>query len=216
MKCLLSFLCFVVCAVSIIAQEEQGYELRPRALEVGKYDFSKFKKHYPRVLYGEEANKAFEKRIMGDKEAMNYFFGIPSSPDEEIDYATRMDSEVFAYYPDDDVVFINTPVCLSAADIKNRREGSDPTTYAYSPSGKYRFSYFVGDGARVYFLEEKVGEDFRLKGRVYLPGGEYLPFCNFYWEDEETVYFLKEKMKYDGTKYWLGYYSKFYPRPPRR
>lgn len=212
MRCLLSFLLLVACVVSTEAQEEQVYELRPKALEVGEYDFSKFKKHYTRVLYGEEADKAFRERIKGDKEAMNYFLGIPSPPDPEIDYATEIESEVFAYYPDDDIVFINTPVCLWAADIRNRRDGTDPTTYAYSPSGKYRFSYFVGDANAEYFLEEKIGDTFFLKGKVHILGNVFATYCNFYWVDEETVYFLKEKLREDGTRYWLGYYSKFYPR----
>lgn len=214
-KYLLLLICFVMHSVSTVAQEEQEYELRLRALEVGEYDFSKYKKHYTRVLYGEEANEAFKKRIMGDKEAMNYFLGIPSLPDPEIDYATEIESEVFAYFPDDDIVFINTPVCLWAADIKNRRDGTDPTTYAYSPSGKYRFSYFVGDGDTEYFLEEKVGDAFYLKSKVYILGNAYASYCNFYWVDEETVYFLKEKLREDGAKYWLGYYSKFYLRKPK-
>jgi len=182
--------------------QDKRFELHPKALDIAVYNPHEVVKYSYQVLYGEDAENAVGKILMADEDLIQRFWGDNDNVSME-----TLENEILKYYPEAGVFFYNTPVTMGIFDIKNKRDiYGDPLTYAYSPSGRYRFSSLDDDGLH-YYLEEKIDGEYRLKGTVNVEG----IISGFYWVDEETIYYLRERSKYDGSRYWVAYSSRFFP-----
>lgn len=195
LKFLLLFL--ILLNISSSYSQEEELNVRIKALDIGEYQYSKVKKNTIKALYGAEALKALEKRIEGNQKLSDFIGG------------TMLEQDIVSYYPQEDIVLFECPVrSIRVFDLKNISDSyGDPATYAYSPSGKYRFSTLEADGIH-YYLEEKINEKYVYLGRVFPP---YLTekLSGFYWHDDKTLHYLKECNKTDGSTYWRAYSVKF-------
>lgn len=187
----------IFCNVGSYSQNSSCKNTSPKALNVGEYKYNKIKRNTYKVLEGQEAYKAVEKRISNDKELQDMVGGYLE------------EQEIYCYYPEEDVALFNDPVMTVALLHMGNGSGyGDPKSYLYSPSKRYRFSTLDADGYK-FFLEEKINDKYELCESVRLGG---VP-DSYYWEDENTLHFLVERERYDEgtrtyTKYWIGYSTK--------
>lgn len=186
--------------VSLFSQEGYCYKLNTKALDIGVYNYKKLKKNKFKVLTGEEARLAVEKRIEGNEALIDLVGGY------------LLEQEIISYYPEVDVALFNDPVItVSVFDLKNIKDGyGDPATYVYSPSGKYRFSYLDADGMKFY-LERKVNGEYQLCEGPMIGGSAN----SFYWESDNVICYLREKKrnnkKGEEITYWIGYATTITP-----
>lgn len=186
--------------VPLFFQEKYCYKLDTKALDIGMYDYKKLKKSKLKVLIGEEARKAVEKRIEGNEALIDLVGGY------------LLEQDIISYYPEVDVALFENPVIsVSVFDLKNIKESyGDPATYIYSPSGKYRFSYLDADGMKFY-LERKVNGEYQLCEGPMIGGSAN----SFYWESDDVICYLREKTRYnkkgEEITYWIGYATTITP-----
>lgn len=199
---------FAVFAGAAFAQEKQYY-IRPRALGVGVYDYGKVKKNSYEIYYNDEAEKRFSELLMSDERIRECnAFGVYIVQEDGTTVYFR-EQEAYEYCPELNYVMITGGHgYVSAYDLETLEEiYVNPSSHIYSPTGKYRFGTFEYDGMR-YYIEVK-------------ENGEWVPYLIFYgakgdmsgvyWADDETIHYLKEKVRYeDDSKYWIGYSTKFY------
>ncbi len=199
----------LVLNLSFIYPQEKWFYLKPKALEMGKYDSKKVTKNKFKVLYDKEAHEIAGNMILQDNELRNFFWGETENNEVKPD---MLEFDIKKYYPDLGIIVYSDVEINDIYDLKNKKNvlHGDPSTFAYSPSGKYRLSYLIDDVDR-YYLEEKKNGEYKLLGYVSLKAWE--TYSGFYWVDDNTVHFLKEKQKPDGIKYWIGYSSRFYQIP---
>jgi hypothetical protein len=196
----LALLAFLLPA-ALQAQEKQ-IQIKRKALDVGVYDYGKVKKHSYKIYYGQEADSLFTEVLMRSERLKNSeIFGQYVMQDDSLVFFRE--EEAYEYCPELNYVMITGGHgFVSAYNLGTLEElFVNPSTYVYSPSGKYRFGTFEYDGIK-YYVEIK--ED-----------GKYVPYpfhygrageiTGVYWADDETMYYLKEKEKPDGSKYWIGY-----------
>lgn len=186
--------------VSLFSQEKCCYKINTKALDIGVYDYKKLKKSKFKMLTGEEARKAVEKRIEGNQTLIDFVGGY------------LLEQEIISYYPEVDVALFNDPVIsVSVFDLKSIKECyGDPATYVYSPSGKYRFSYLDADGMKFY-LERKINGEYQLCEGPMIGGSAN----SFYWESDDVICYLREKKrnnkKGEEIIYWIGYKTTITP-----
>jgi len=183
--------------------------MRPKALDVGVYDYSKVKKNSYKIYYEEEADQKFNEILMQSEKLKNSgIFGTYIKQDND-SIIFFMEEEAYEYCPELNYVMkTGGHGFVSAYDLISLEEiFVNPSTYVYSPSKQYRFGTFEYDGMQ-YYIEVK-------EGAIYVP---YLLFYGLkgdisgvYWTDEETICYLRERTKSDGTKYWVAYSGRFYP-----
>lgn len=186
--------------------QQKDYAIHSKALGIGIYDAKKRVKNNYKVFYAEEAEREFEKVLQTDNKLRKLFISEISDENGNILYIRER--EIYEYYPELGIIIEGGGHgYISAFDIIKKKEVyGNPSTYAYSPSRKYRFSGLNKDGMH-YYLEEKINEEYVLIGNIYFDG----IVDGFYWIDDETIYYLKEKIKANGSKYWIAYSGQFYP-----
>lgn len=206
MKIIVLIVFISICSFVAHAQNQFCYNVKTKALDIGVYDYSKAKKRKLKVLHEENAYEALKNRVLNGKKLNDNFLENITGWMEEQD--------IIAYYPTEDVVLFNCPAsAVTAFNLKEQTDGygisGDPTSYIYSPSGKYRFSTLEADGPQ-YYLEEKINNKYQACDNIRIGG----VFYSFYWHDDNTLYYLQELTKYSDsspenkTKYWIGYSSK--------
>lgn len=184
-------------------------DIRPKALDVGLYDATKVVKNNYKVFHGEEAEREFWELVEKDETLRKKWMFESIHEGGTISYMTEY--EILTYYPDLGVVIHTGGHGYTGIDDidKGKYLCGDPQTYAYSPSGKYRISGLDNDGMR-YFLEEKIGGEYQCLDMIFY----HESVSGFYWVDDETIHYLKERLRYteEGKeiKYWVGYSTKFY------
>jgi hypothetical protein len=192
----------------IYAQERQ-LQISPRALDIGVYDYSKVKKNSYKIYYGydydDEAGVKFTEMLMQNERLKNSrLFGEYMKREDSDSAVFIMENWAIEYCPElNYVIMTGGHGYLSVFNLETlERIISNPSTYVYSPSGKYRFGTLQDDGLNC-FLEIKEGDK-------YVP---YRILSNnmhgVYWVDDETIHYLRERERYDGSKYWVGYSTKF-------
>lgn len=208
MRVLFLFIIIFINTCYIFSQNVH-YTMRPKALDIGVYDYSKVKKNSYKIYYEQEAEKKFIELLMQSERLKNSGIFGSYIKDENDSTIFFMEEEAYEYCPELDYVMkTGGHGYVSAYDLTSLEEiFVNPSTYVYSPSGKYRFGTFEYDGVR-YYIEVKEGD-------------KYIPYLLFYglkgdisgvyWADDETIHYLKEKLKPDESKYWIAYSSKFYP-----
>lgn len=190
-----------------LCAQKMPFEIHRKALDVGVYDYSKAKKNSYKIYYDEEAAKKFDERLMSDERLRTV--GDFGQYIEQEDGSTVYSKEQWAYEycPELEYVLITGGHgFVSAFDLRTLEEiYTNPSTHIYSPSRKYRFGSFHYDGVR-YYIEVKEGE-------------KYVPYLlldenegamtGVYWEDDETIHYLREVKRLDGSIYWIGYAMEF-------
>ncbi|MCD8102726.1 MAG: hypothetical protein LUE26_09205 [Alistipes sp.] len=188
--------------------QDGGYFIVKRALDAGIFDFDRIRREPLRVFYDEEADREFEKRLKADSELSAIFEEYyQNEPDGEIHILREL--EAYEYYPDHGIaMLIGGHGYVSAFDVNRRIYvwGSPQFTW-YSPSQRYRLTGLRFDGAIDYCLEERVDGEYVCLGRVDF--GNHVSPRQCYWVDDETIYYLQERKRNDGTPYWLGYEGRF-------
>ena len=205
MKLLFAFL--ILFPVTLWAQESR-IRIKSKALDIGVYDYSKVKKKPYKIYYDDEADSKFGEVLMqSDRLKDSKIFGQYNTHDDG-SVVFVMEEEAYEYCPElNYVIKIGGHGFVSAYNLESLEEiFINPSSYVYSPSGKYRFGTFEYDGMK-YYLEIK-------------EGGKYVPYLisyrakgymkGVYWVDDETIHYLEEKVKPDGAKYQIGYSTKFY------
>lgn len=198
---------------SLRGQEDKNAKclyIRPKALDAGIYDWKKGKAK-PYTILDEVASFEIVKNILAKDSTQNLSnLGASRNENGEIEY--ELD---FNYCPEYHIAIVTTTCNVEIYDFKTKKRlHCDPSTYVYSPSGKYRFGYFGYDECR-YYLEEKINDEYEIKGYIKnnISLCHYYKVDRFYWFDDETIYFLREKERTDGTKYQIAYSTKFYNEP---
>lgn len=198
----------MVCAASQLHAQEKQYCIRPKVLAVGVYDYGKVKKNPYQIYYDEEADEKFGELLLKDEKLRSSnTFGVYIDQENGPPVYFREES-ASEYCPELNYVIITGGHgYVSVYDLKTLEEISvNPSSYVYSPSGKYRFGTLKNDGIH-YYIEVK-------------ENGKYVPYFLFYgsernmsgvyWHDDETIHFLKAKERGDGSTYWIGYSTGFY------
>jgi hypothetical protein len=191
----------ILLPAALQAQEKQ-IQIKRKALDVGVYDYSKVKKHSYKIYYGQEADSLFTEVLMQSERLNNSeIFGQYVMQDDSLVFFREL--EAIEYCPElNYVLMTGGHGYVFMYDLETPEEiYTNPSSRVYSPSGKYRFGTFEYDGMK-YYVERK--ED-----------GKYVPYpfhygrtgeiTGVYWADDETMYYLKEKEKPDGSRYWIGY-----------
>ncbi len=207
MKTKFLFLFILCCTLRVSAQEKQ-LQIKPKALDIGVYDYSKVKKNPYKIYRDREADVKFTEMLMQNEKLKNSgLFGQYIKQDND-SIVFFMEEEAYEYCPELNYVMkTGGHGFVSAYDLATLEEiFVNPSSYVYSPSGNYRFGTFEYDGMK-YYLEVKEGD-------------KYVPYLLFYgvrgsmegvyWVDDETIHDLKEMEKPDGSKYQIGYSAKFY------
>lgn len=205
----IKLLLFFLLSYSYLYPQRNFIDIRPKALNIGVYDAKKVVRNTDKALYGQEAENAFWKLVeKNDTLKKKWMFEIPDA-DGNISYSTEY--EILTYYPDLGIVIHTGGHGYTGIDDINMEKDicGDPKTYAYSPSGRYRISGLYDDGMR-YFLEENIDGNYQCLDLIFY--GEFV--SGFYWYDDETIHYLKERTRYtkegEEIKYWVGYSTKFY------
>lgn len=188
------------------AQEKQYY-IEPSVLDFGVYDYDKIEKNSYRIYYDKEADEKFYELVMSDERLRGFNEFGEYIEQEDGTMIFFREQWAYEYCPELKYVMITGGHgYVSAYDLITLQEiFVNPSSYVYSPSGKYRFGTFEYDGVR-YYIEVK--ED-----------GKYIPYficredvgtiSGVYWVDDETIHYLKEK-KRDNSIFWIGYSTKFH------
>ncbi|NDV60424.1 hypothetical protein [Bacteroides sp. 519] len=198
----------IACNTIPLYTQEKQYRIRPKALDVGVYDYSKVIKKPFKVYYDEEADKLFEQLLMADERLKNFDqFGEYIKQEDGTTVYFR-EQWAYEYCPELDYVMITGGHGYpSAYNLTTLEEiFVNPSSYVYSPSGKYRFGTFHFDGVE-YYIEVKEGDKY-IPYNLFNMGEGYM--TGVYWVDDETIHFLKEIQRDDDSKYWIGYSTKFY------
>ncbi|MBB4034841.1 hypothetical protein GGR21_000728 [Dysgonomonas hofstadii] len=208
MKRKILLLMLIMCSVSQIYAQEKQLQIRPKALDIGVYDYSKVKRNPHKVYYEQEAEQKFSELLMQNERLKDSgIFGeyIKLENDSTIFFREQ---EAYEYCPELNYVMITGGHgFVSAYDLVSLEEiFVNPSSYVYSPSKKYRFGTFEYDGVR-YYIEVEEGETYVPYLLAYGGKGE---MSGIYWIDDETICYLKEYEKADGSKYHIGYSTKFY------
>ena len=208
MKSKILFLILILWGISQVCAQEEQIQIRPKALDIGVYDYSKVKEIPYKVYYEQEADQKFNELLMQDERLKDSgIFGsyIQQENDSVIFF---MEEEAYEYCPELNYVMkTGGHGYVSAYDLNSLEEiFVNPSSYVYSPSGKYRFGTYEFDGVQ-YYLEIKEGETYvpyliTYQARGYMTG--------VYWIDDETIHYLSEREKSDGSIYHIGYSTKFY------
>ncbi len=223
---LLSLLC--LCCLFRAQAQGPPVPFTRRALDGGVYDYSRAKRSPARVYYGEEADARFSERLMRDECLLNsgIFGQYITRDDGSVEFFRE--EEAIEYCPELNYVMkTGGHGYVSAYDLETLEEiYVNPSTYVYSPSGRYRFGSFDSDGVR-YFLEAKEGNGYvrywigyRSDSPSYTMGGLHLSESmeGVYWVDDDTIHYLSERRRAreDGTDlpYWIGYSMTFAPAEP--
>lgn len=187
--------------------QEAHFKTQIKALDVGVYDYSKVKKKSYKIFYNQEADQEFEKILMED-DGFNEIFGVFEAVDSVGNKVICRENEAFEYCPKLGYIIITGGHgYIFVYDIKTKKEiCSNPSTYVYSPSKKYRFSSLQNDGIQ-YFLEEKVGDEY-ICHHIYFSSNIH----GVYWVNEETFYYLRDRQKDDGTTYQMAYSFTIQPK----
>jgi len=207
-KYTISFIILILSGIFQISAQERKMQIRPRALDIGVYDYSKVKKNSYKIYYEEEADQKFDELLMqSEKLKKSGIFGeyIKQENDSVIFF---MEEEAYEYCPELNYVMkTGGHGFVSAYDLNSLEElFVNPSTYVYSPSGKYRFGTYEYDGVR-YYLEVKEGTSYIPYLIAYGLKGDMI---GVYWIDDETIHYLKEIENGDGSTYYIGYSTKFY------
>lgn len=206
--CNIVILILIVCNAFQVYAQEKRYGISPKALDVGVYDYSKVKKNPYKIYYDEEAEKKFSEVLMSDARlrSLDAFGEYIRQEDGSTVYFREQ--EAYEYCPELEYVMITGGHgYVSAYDLKTLEEiFVNPSSYVYSPSGKYRFGTFEYDGMK-YYIEVKEGNKYTPYLICYMGAGF---MSGVYWVDDETIHYLSEKERTDGSKYWIGYSTKFY------
>ncbi len=200
----------ILCNTSRLYAQEKQYCIHPEALNDSVYDYSKVKKNPYTVYYDEEADKKFEKLLMSDARLRNFnSFGEYIRQDDGTLIYSR-EQEAYEYCPELGYVMITGGHgYVSAYDLKTLEEiFVNPSSYVYSPSGKYRFGTFEYDGMK-YYIEVQEGDEYTPYLLCYKDKGF---MSGVYWADDETIHYLSEKKHADGTKHRTAYSTKFYKK----
>ncbi len=173
-------------------------------LDVGVYEHKKATKKSYKIFYNEEAEQKLWKILMKDDE-LKEILGVYESTDSVGNKVLMRENEAFEYCPKlGYIIETGGHGFISVYDLKNKKElCSNPSTYAYSPSKKYRFGNLQDDGIK-YFLEEKLEGEY-ICHNIYFPNQIY----GIYWIDDETLYFLCEEINDNGSKHQVAYSAKF-------
>ena len=143
-------LTIIACSTFQLFAQQKQYQIRPTALDVGVYDYDKVKKSPYKVYYDEEADKKFEERLMSDERLRNFNqFGEYVEQEDGSTIYFR-EQEACEYCPELEYVIITGGHgYVSAYDLRTLEEiFVNPSSYVYSPSGKYRFGTFQYDGRK--------------------------------------------------------------------
>lgn len=186
---LFSFLILAMIGFSIYSQDKV-FKLKIRDLHTDIYDYSKPKKNVLKVFYGNEALDSLEIRV-GKNAALKNFIG-----------GWMEEQDIISYYPSVDIALFEDPATsVSVFDLKNMKDAcGDPTTYAYSPSGKYRVSSLNADGVH-HYLEEKIDGIYQRSQKLEIDAIIY----SFYWKNYNTVYYLQERRRYIDNETEIKY-----------
>ncbi|NDW19590.1 hypothetical protein D0T53_11800 [Dysgonomonas sp. 216] len=202
-------LLLITCNAFRIQAQEKQYRISPKALDIGVYDYSKVKKCPYKIYYAEEADEKFNERLMSDERLRNFkpFAEYITIVQEDDSTIYVREQEAYEYCPELEYVMITGGHgFVSAYDLRTSEEiFVNPSSYVYSPSGKYRFGTFEYDGMN-YYIEVK-------EGNKYVPYGidqMNTDLTGVYWVDDNTIHYLSEKERADGSKYHIGYSTKFY------
>jgi hypothetical protein len=173
-------------------------------LEDGVYQHKKATKKSYKTFYNEDAEQKLWKILMMNDE-LKETLGVFESTDSVGNKVLMRENEAFEYCPKlGYIIYTGGHGYILVYDLKNKKElCSNPSTYAYSPSKKYRFGSLQDDGVK-YFLEEKVEGEY-ICYNIYFPNQIY----GIYWADDETLYFLCEETNDDGSKHQVAYSAKF-------
>lgn len=196
-------LVLILCDTFRLCAQERRYDINPKALNAGVYDPGKVKKNPYKVYYGGKADEKFDKLLRSDARLRNFSpFGEYIKRDDGSTVYFR-EQEAYEYCPELGYVMITgVHGYVSAYDLKTLEEiFVNPSSYVYSPSGKYRFGTFDYDGMK-YYIEVREGD----KYTPYLLCYTYRGFMSgVYWVDDQTIHYLSEQERSDGTKYQDGY-----------
>lgn len=185
--------------------ESKRYHLHTQPLDIGVYDAGRVKKSPYRVYDGEEADRKFEERLMSDKRLMGYnTFGEYVEQDDSVVYIREQWAE--EYCPELEYVIIAGEYgYFSMFDLRTLKQISvNPSSYVYSPSGKYRFGTFRHNRMR-YYLEVKEDGDYK---PYLLCHNDESYIADAYWVDDETLYFLRGEDDGHGSMSLVGYSGK--------
>lgn len=198
-------LLFPLFLVSLSTREKQ-LRIERKALDIGVYDYSKVKKCPCKIYYDREAEDKFLEVLMRREKLLNSnIFGLYVKREND-SLVFERENEAYEYCPKlNYVIESGGHGFVSAYDLETLEEiFVNPSTFVYSPSGNYRFGSFEADGTR-YYLEIKEGEKWTSH-----PFADGAIIEGAYWIDNETMYYLEEKEKPDGFKYWIGYSMRLY------
>lgn len=192
-------LCFFLLLTSNAYSQEVYFKTSDKPLAAGVYKHKKAIKKSYKTFYESEAERKFLKKLMKD-DGLKELLGVYKLADRE--------NEAFEYCPKlGCIIETGGHGYISVYDLKNKKEiCSNPSTYVYSPSKKYRFGSLHNDGIK-YFLEEKVGDNYichDLCRDSHFPGN----FYSIYWVDDETIFFLKDEENNDGSMHQAAYSAK--------
>lgn len=198
----------IICNTFQLQAQEKRYGIYPRALDIGVYDYSKAKKCPYKIYYNENAEGKFNERLMSDERLRSVAdFGEYITQEDGSTIYFR-EQEAYEYCPKLEYVMITGGHgFVSAYDLRTLEEiFVNPSSYVYSPSGKYRFGTFEYDGMS-YYIEVKEGDKYTPYFICHNSTGF---MTGVYWADDETIHYLSEKERADGSKYSIGYSTKFY------
>ena len=213
MKTIILFILILCCAFGAHAQEEYP-RIERKALDIGVYDRSKVQKQPYKVYYDEEADAKFDELLMRNERLRDFGSFRADVREEREDGSVVFSREQWAYEycPELNYVMIaGGHGFVSAYDLQTLEEiFVNPSSYVYSPSGKYRFGTFEYDGIK-YYIEIKE----RDKYVPYLISyGNRGDMEGIYWIDDHMIHYLAEKRRSDGSKYWIGYSMTFAEADP--
>ena len=195
-NCIKIALLYLFFSLSSYAYSQEAYfETHLKTLDAGIYEYDKAAKKSCKIFYDQEADREFEKILMTDgyfKEIMGGYEYVDSVGNNVF----GRENEAIEYCPQLGYVIITGGHgFLFIYDIKRKKEiYSDPSPYVYSPSKKYRLKRFIGDPTE-YVLEEKTGKEY-VSYSIYFP---IIGVRGVYWIDDQTFYFLSDKLNNDGT-----------------
>jgi len=197
---------FSIAIYSQINVSNKYYRIQAKALNIGIYNPQKVIKNTFKVFHDIEADSEFEKVLQKDRELKKIF--VQESLDDEENIIPIREEDIHAFYPDLGIIIKGGGHgFISVFDIKNKKElCGDPQTYAYSPSRRYRLCSLNADGMH-YYLEEQKEKKYTCIGEVRFEGD----ITGYYWNDEKTIYYLRERNKEDGSKYWIAYAGSLIP-----
>lgn len=196
-------LCFFLLLTGNIYSQEIYFEISDKPLAAEVYKNKKTAKKSYKTFYNEEAEQEMMKVVAKDSE-LKELLGVYETADSLGNKILTRENEAFEYCPKlGYIIETGGHGFISVYDLKNKKRiCSNPITYIYSPSKKYRLGSLDDDGIK-FFVEEKVGDQY-ICHNIFFPGN----ISSIYWVDDETLYFLKEEENDAGSKYQAPYSAK--------